>query len=222
MFQKVLIAEDMDYINSGIRSELKTLKIPQIEYVAYCDEALLKLKKAIIENNPFDLLISDLSFVEDAHEQELKSGEALILEARKLFPDLKIIVFSVENKKHQIQTLFNQANINGYVLKGRDGLRELKKAIQEIEISEIKYISTEIQSALYKNVAIEITDYDLNVVACLSEGMSQPEISTYLKNQMMIPSGVSAIEKRLKLLKEHFNAKNPTHLVAIAKDLGLI
>ncbi|PCI00786.1 MAG: response regulator [Flavobacteriaceae bacterium] len=222
MFQKVLIAEDMDYINSGIKSELKTLKIPQIDFVAYCDEALLKLKKAIIENNPFDLLISDLSFVEDAHDQQLKSGEALIFEAKKLFPDLKIIVFSVENKKYQIQTLFNNANINGYVLKGRDGLRELKKAIVEVETSDIKYISQEIQSALYKSEAIEITDYDLYVVECLSKGMSQPEISDYLKNKNLKPAGVSAIEKRLKLLKEHFNAKNPTHLVAITKDLGLI
>ena len=30
------------------------------------------------------------------------------------------------------------------------------------------------------------------------------------------------IEKRLKFLKEHFNANNPAHLVAIAKDLGLV
>lgn len=222
MFQKILIAEDMDYINSGIRSELKTLKIPQIDFATYCDEALLKLKKAIVENKPFDLLISDLSFVEDANEQQLKSGEALIFEARKLIPELKIIVFSVENKKHQIQTLFNQSNINGYVLKGRDGLRELKKAIHEVEISDIRYISKEIQSALYHSEAIEITDYDLYVVACLSKGMSQPEISSYLKNKGLKPSGVSAIEKRIKLLKEHFNAKNPTHLVAITKDLGLI
>ena len=103
MFQKVLIAEDMDYINSGIKSELKTLKIPQIDFVAYCDEALLKLKKAIIENNPFDLLISDLSFVEDAHDQQLKSGEALIFEARKLFPDLKIIVFFSVSKHYFLQ-----------------------------------------------------------------------------------------------------------------------
>lgn len=222
MFQKVLIAEDMDYINSGIRSELDTLGIPTIDFVTYCDEALLKLKRAAQEKEPFDVLISDLSFVEDAHDQLLKSGEALIFEVRKLFPSLKIIVFSVENKKHQIQTLFNQANINGYVLKGRDGLRELKKAIQEIETSDTKYISNQIQSALYKSEAIEITDYDLYIVECLSKGMSQPEISTYLKNQDMKPSGVSAIEKRLKLLKEHFNAKNPTHLVAITKDLGLI
>lgn len=46
MFKKVLIAEDMDFINSGIKSQLSELGIPQIDYVQYCDEALLKLKCA--------------------------------------------------------------------------------------------------------------------------------------------------------------------------------
>ena len=65
MFKKVLIAEDMDFINSGIQSQLTSLGIEQIEYVQYCDEALLKLKSAKLNNSPFDLLISDLSFDED-------------------------------------------------------------------------------------------------------------------------------------------------------------
>ena len=57
MFQKVLIAEDMDFINSGIKSELIKLEIKEIEYVQYCDEALLKLKRAKLDGIPFDLLI---------------------------------------------------------------------------------------------------------------------------------------------------------------------
>ena len=66
MFQKVLIAEDMDFINSGIKSQLSELGIKQIDYVQYCDEALLKLKCAkLLDKEPYDLLISDLSFDED-------------------------------------------------------------------------------------------------------------------------------------------------------------
>jgi len=69
---------------------------------------------------------------------------------------------------------------------------------------------------------IKLTDYDLNIVECLSKGMSQTEISNDLKQKQWKPSGVSTIEKRLKFLKKYFKAKNPTHLVAITKDLGLI
>jgi hypothetical protein len=56
----------------------------------------------------------------------------------------------------------------------------------------------------------------------LAKGFLQQAISKKLKEKGMIPSSVSAVEKRLKVLKEHFNAKNPTHLVALAKDFGLI
>ena len=56
----------------------------------------------------------------------------------------------------------------------------------------------------------------------MSKGLVQEAISKSLKEKGISPSSISAIEKRLKFLKEHFNANNPAHLVAIAKDFGLI
>lgn len=222
MFKKVLIAEDMDFINCGIKSELEKLNIDQIEYVQYCDEALLKLKSAKLNNAPFDLLITDLSFDQDHYEQNLKSGEELVKSVRKEFPGLKIAVFSVEDKAYTIQTLFNDCNINAYVWKSREGLRELKKAINQIFNSDSIYISPQVASALTSSNSIEITEYDIFLIDYLSQGLLQGEISKKLKELNWSPSSVSAIEKRLKFLREHFNANNPTHLVSIAKDLGLI
>lgn len=222
MFQKVLVAEDMDFINSGITSELQKLDIPEIDFVQYCDEALLKLKRAQMDGVPFDLLISDLSFDEDSKVQKLTSGDALIKEVRKIFPDLKIIVFSVEDKAYRIQTLYNDYHIDGYVWKGRDGLRELKQAISKIFNSNSFYISPKVASAISNHQAIEIEDYDIFLIECLSNGYLQEEISEKLKKIKWSPTSVSAIEKRLKFLKEHFNANNPAHLVAVAKDLGLV
>ena len=222
MFQKVLIAEDMDFINSGIKSQLTDLGIAQIEYVQYCDEALLKLKSAKLNNQPFDLLISDLSFEEDYVAQKIKSGEALIEAVRKEFPLLKIAVFSVEDKEYTVQTLFNEHMINAYVWKSREGLRELKKAVQQIYNTESSYISPRVAGSMLKSKAIEIVEYDIFLIECLSKGYLQEEISAILKEKSWSPTSVSSIEKRLKFLREHFNATNPTHLVAIAKDLGLI
>lgn len=222
MFQKVLVAEDMDFINSGITSELQKLEIPEIDFVQYCDEALLKLKRAQMDGVPFDLLISDLSFDEDSKVQKLTSGDALIKEVRKIFPDLKIIVFSVEDKAYRIQTLYNDYHIDGYVWKGRDGLRELKQAISKIFNSNSFYISPKVASTISNHQAIEIEDYDIFLIECLSKGYLQEEISEKLKKIKWSPTSVSAIEKRLKFLKEHFNASNPAHLVAVAKDLGLV
>jgi len=222
MFQKVLIAEDMDFINSGIKSQLEDIGIKHIEYVQYCDEALLKLKRASLDKKPFDLLISDLSFEKDYLEQKITSGDELIKIARNDFPLLKIAVFSVEDKEYRVQTLFNEHAINAYVWKSRSGLRELKLALQKIYNSESIYVSSHVAGSLRKNNAIEISAYDIFLIESLSKGCSQDEISTALKEKEWTPTSVSAIEKRLKFLKEHFNASNPTHLVSLAKDLGLI
>lgn len=132
MFQKVLIAEDIDIINSGLLSTLKDVNIVDVNHVSYCDEALLKLRKATLDNNPFDLLISDLSFIEDHNEQELKSGDDLIVKVREEFPNIKIIVFSVEDKPYRIQNLYKIHQINAYVWKNRNAQKELKKAIQTV------------------------------------------------------------------------------------------
>ena len=222
MFKKVLIAEDMDFINSGIKSQLANLGIAQIEYVQYCDEALLKLKSARLNNAPFDLLISDLSFEEDYLEQKITSGDELIKVVRKEFPSLKIAVFSVEDKEYRVQTLFNEHKINAYVWKSRDGLRELKKAVQQLYNSERIYISPHVAGSMSKSKAIEIAEYDVFLIECLSKGYLQEEISVILKEKNWSPRSVSSIEKRLKILREHFNASNPTHLVSLAKDLGLV
>ena len=222
MFQKVLIAEDMDFINSGIKSELNKLSIGQIDYVQYCDEALLKLKKARLDNTPYDLLISDLSFEKDGITQKITSGDQLVKEVRKEFPDLKIVVFSIEDKTYTIQTLFNEHKINGYVWKSRDGLRELKQALKKIYNSERIYISRHCANAISTSEAIEIIDYDIFLIECLSKGYLQEQISEELKHKEWTPTSVSSIEKRLKFLREHFNATNPAHLVSIAKDLGLV
>lgn len=222
MFQKVLIAEDMDFINSGIKAELSKLNIEQIDYIQYCDEALLKLKRARLDGAPYDLLISDLSFENDSRTQDLTSGEELIQVVRKEFTDLKIIVFSVEDKPYTIQTLFNTYGVSGYVWKSREGLRELKQALLKISNTNSIYISPHCSKAVSKSNTIEIGDHDIYLIECLSKGLSQEQISLELQNKKVKPSSVSSVEKKLKFLREHFNANNPAHLVAIAKDLGLV
>jgi DNA-binding NarL/FixJ family response regulator len=222
MFKKVLVVEDFDVINSGIKIALEELNIKDVDYISYCDEAFLKIKSAFLMGDPYQLIISDLSFENDGTPQKLKSGDALIEKIRQEFSNLKIIVFSVEDKSYRIQNLFKNLKIQGYVWKNRNGLKELKKAIEIVFTSDQFYISPDLSTAIHPKKAIEITDLDILLIEYLSKGLLQEAISKKLKEQGISPSSVSAIEKRLRILKEHFNANNPTHLVAIAKDFGLI
>lgn len=221
MFKKVLIAEDADFMSSGIKSALKSIKIPVVEYAKYCDEAFLKLKNAKLCNEPFDLLISDLSFLENLNPQRLDCGEDLIKATKKLQPSIKTIIFSVEDKANRVQNLCDVLKVDAYVSKHVNGERELKEAIS-IVFNKGFFISPRLKPALQVKEDFEVTDYDVSLLLYLSKGLEQKDISEKLKTKKISPSSISSIEKRLKLLKENFNANNPTQLVAITKDFGLI
>lgn len=222
MFQKVLVAEDLDSISIAVIQALEEISILKIHHAKYCDEAFLKIKKALHDDEPYDLLISDLSFKPDHRENKLSSGEELIEAAKKVQPNIKTIVFSIEDKSFRIKSLFNNLEINAYVSKGRDSIPELKKAIQRIYNNEEIKPSAEISNALRDKSLFEIESYDISLLKSLSKGLTLEEISTEFKDSGIIPNGSSSLEKRINRLKIYFKANNNVHLIAITKDLGLV
>ncbi|AOZ98384.1 response regulator [Flavobacterium commune] len=223
MFKKVLIAEDLDSISQSIIHTLEELSIDDIQHVKYCDDAHIRIKKALAEKKPFDLLISDLSFKQDHRENKLINGEELIAAAKKTQPNIKTIVFSIEDKSFKIKSLFNILKIDAYVIKGRNSIKELEKAINRIYNNETGILLPEINTntSTEKSI-IEIESYDISLLKSLSKGLIINEIATEFKKSGIVPNGNSSIEKRLNKLKTYFKANNNVHLIAIAKDMGLI
>ena len=222
MFNKVLVSEDLDSISITVGQALEELSVSEIHHAKYCDDALLKVKKALYDNLPYDLLISDLSFKTDHRETQLNSGDELIAAVKKLQPNIKTIVFSIEDKSFRIKSLFNDLGINAFVSKGRNSIPELKKAIQSVFDNDSKILSPELSHALRDKSLIEIEAYDILLLKSLSKGLILDEISIDFKNSGIIPNGSSSIEKRINKLKIFFKASNNVHLIAIAKDLGLV
>ena len=221
MFKKVLVAEDMDSINHAVASVLKELKVPVVQHAQYCDKAWLLAKKAIADNEPFDLLICDLSFRRDHREETITSGKELIALLKKEQPNLKILVNSVEDHPHTVKSLWDSGDINAYVCKDRHGLRDLKKAISSIERGET-FNSSQIEEAMNQGNLIMLNDFEINLLSCVASGFTQDEIQDSFKRKNISPSSKSSIEKRLKELREEFNAKTTPHLISIVKDLNLI
>jgi len=220
MFKKVLIVDDHASVNHGITQTLiRETKIPQIEHTQYCDDALLKFQKANQDNRPFDLLIADLTFKEDYRNDTFKTGIDLIETLRSKQPQLKVIVYSVEDRPVKIKSLVTKYHINGFVSKGRNGLKELLDAVKTVWNNNT-YISKEI--SLPKNDLFEIEDFDIMLLEKLAKGITQEQISERLMINKIKPNSLSSIEKKINRLKIHFKAKNTIHLVAKAKDLGLI
>ncbi|HLF53233.1 response regulator [Flavobacterium sp.] len=222
MFNKVIVSEDFDSINIAVVQALEALCIPQIQYAKYCDDTYLKIKKAQAENDPFELLITDLSYKADHRESTLNSGEELIAAVKKIQPNIKTIIYSIEDKSYRIKSLFDTLGIDGYILKGRNSIPELQKAIQSIYTSDEKILSSELSHVLKDKSLLEIETYDIELLKLLSEGLIQEEIAIQFKNSGIVPNGSSSIEKRIGKLKIYFKANNNVHLVAMAKDLGLV
>lgn len=221
MFKKVLISDDLDCINQGVVTVLQSLGIEDITEVVYCDDAFLKVEKAILDKSPFDLLITDLSYAPDHREQTFMSGEELIAALKNKHPELPIIAYSVEDRLQRVRSLVSDHKLNAYVCKGRKGLEQLKIAINNVFNEQI-YLSPQVENALSGKTTPLIEDYDISLLQQLSKGLSQKEIGEHFKNLNIQPSSLSSIEKRVGKLCIHFKAKNAIHLVAMVKDLGLI
>lgn len=222
MFKKVLIAEDFDIINLGIEQALRDFGIIDFHHSKYYDDAYLKIQKAIFDNEPYDLLISDLSFKTDHRDIKITTGEELIKKVRLLQPNIKIIAYSILDKSYQIKSLFESNSINSLILKGRNSIGELKKAIQIISASQEIYISPEVASILQNKHDYEIDDLDILILKNLSLGKPQNHITAIFKQLDIKPSSKSTIEKRIAKLKDLFKANNTIHLVSITKDMGII
>lgn len=221
MFKRVLVAEDIDSINIAVIQALNQLKVAHIDHVKYCDDALLKIKKALNSGEPYDLFITDLSFEPDHREVILTSGDEAISHIRSLQPELKIIVYSIEDKGFKIKTLLEKYKVNAYVQKGRNSITQLNEAILQLSQSNEVYLSPTVKHVLRDKSTREIDDFDIELIKQLSVGVTQDALEQRFKELGITPNSKSAIEKRLSKLKDHFRANNTVHLIAIAKDMGI-
>ena len=213
MFKNVLIAEDHEMANLSLRNVLSNLGITvsDKDYVFQCDDALTRIQRALREGEPYQLLITDLSFDEDYPQQTILGGRELIKVIKELQPNIKVLVFSSENRALIANELFRELNIDAYVPKARHDAKDLKLAIETIHQNK-KYVSANLRQK-EENMHY-FTAYDKIIISLLSSGKSQKEMPHLLKQKKIEPSGLSSIEKRLSLIKTSLNINNNAQLIA--------
>ena len=221
MIKKVLIAEDHESANMSVQKTLDELNIAIANHIYYCDDALLHIEKALQNDDSYDLLITDLSFEEDHRPQKIKSGEALIAAARKIQPDLKVLVFSAENRPSVITQLFEHLNIDGYVRKARGDIKELVKAINHIDNNQ-RYCSQETVQLMKQSKSHDFSELDIAIISQMIKGKNQQEISNYLKENNTRPSSLSSIEKRLHGIRAALDLSTNQQLIAHCIKMGIV
>jgi len=215
MIDKVIIAEDHESSNLTVQKVMEDLRIQQRDYFFYCDDALNRIKLAKKGDLPYDVLITDLYFDDDGTSQIIKDGFELIRAARAVQPDIRIIVFSSENKAAKIKSLYDELHIDGFIRKARHDVKELKSAFEAIAKGE-RYYSRETSLLLKQTKAYEFTDFDVDIIRLLADGHRQKEISAQLS------CSPSTIEKTLKKLRDEFGFLKNEQLVLRCKDVGLL
>lgn len=221
MISRVLIAEDHESANISVRKTLEDLCIQHVDYVYYCDDALERIQKVNKTSLSYDLLVTDLYFEEDHRFQNITGGIELISAIKKEQPDLKIIVFSAENKAGVIEMLFEKYSIDGYVRKARNDAKELKSAIIQINQNQ-RYFPRHIMQLINQKNTYEFSEFDIMIISLLAQGMRQKDIPVQLRQSGIHPSSLSSLEKHLNQMKSTLGFNKNEQLIAFCKDMGII
>ena len=221
MFKKVLIAEDQEMANISVQKTLHDLDIKDVHYVYYCDDALARISRAIKDDDPFDLLITDLIFQDDMTPQKLSGGEDLVAAAIAAQPDLKIIVLSSEGRSRVIDNLFKSEYIHAYVRKARSDAKYIKEALEAVYHHKT-YQSPDVKEIMQGKNNLDFTTFDLHIINLLADGVSQREIPGYLDELGVKPSSLSSVEKRLNHIRSALGFTKNEQLLLYCSEQGII
>lgn len=221
MIDKVIIAEDQEFANLSVQKTMEELQIKHFDYVFYCDDALNKIKLAKQKGQPYDLLITDLSFEDDGTLQKIGDGFDLIQAAREVQPDIMILILSAEHRPATIDMLFKNYEIDGYVRKARHDAQELKSALDVLSKGQ-QYYPRALAQLIKQSNTYEFTELDIKIIRLLSEGYQQKKIPDYLRLHNIEPSSLSTIEKRLKQIRDELGFSKNEQLVLFCKETGIL
>ena len=219
---KILIADDHQLVIEGLLSCLKGLKNLEVVTSNSCEEAYELIKEAL-EEAPFQILFTDLSFDNASENKIVKSGEELIKKLQQEDIAIKIGVITGHFETNRVFNVVKNLKPQAYILKGKCSTSELSFAIKKMMSNDVFY-THEVHQKLLKRAMVEI-QMDEVAIQILRELPKQPKISN-LEGVICKPDGsmlkIRSIESKLAKLRADLNANNNTDLVLKAKELGIL
>lgn len=214
----VLIVEDHDLLASGIESKLKEKGKYHFQTKVVTNA---ELGRKCLKNGLFDLVLLDLVLKSENKGNKALGGEELLKEVGKMPIPPKVIVISQIDALDMLDYVVNHLFADGYILKSRRSLTEILPAI-ELVLNGQQYFSPSVLSSLKITTdLLELDRANRLIIKFLSQGLKHAEIEESLKD-CQINMTVSAIEKRIKHLKDIFGAKTSAHLIALAFQKGVL
>ncbi len=172
---RIGIVDDHQIVIDGLKLLLG--KHPGFKVVAEATSGSQMLEH-LEHSAPPDVLLMDLLMPE-------MDGYTLATTVSKSYPAIKIIALSMNCDGAEINRLIDEAGISGYILKTANKT-ELKKAIESVK-ENLDYFSDEVlkelrlyQKIKEKNAAVHLTARELEIVRCITSGLTNKVIATRL------------------------------------------
>lgn len=203
---KIAIVDDHQILRAGLKVLLQC--IDSIDIVIEASNGKEFLEQ--LEVNSPDLVIIDINM-------PVMNGAETVKIARKKFPELKVIVLSMNREEHYFKTM-NDLGVDGYIIKESD-YEELEHAIETV-LKGGKYFSQELLLSLVNNrpahMKINLSEREQEILNYLCKGFSANEIAEKL---FISPRTVEKYRSDLLLRTE---SANSISLVVFAIKNGLV
>lgn len=209
----VVITDDHKLFRKGIRSLLEEFHFIEKIYEAGNGLELLELLK-LLDSLPQIILLDIQMPVMDGIEAHKR--------IRKLYPQMKVIVLSMEDDEQFIMYMISEG-VNGYLLKNAEP-EELEEALQKVYTNDFYFPADMsklvIKSASFKKLEVEnlpeFSEREIEVLELICKEFTAPGIAERLKISPRTVEG-----HRRKLL-EKTGAKNIAGLVMYAVKNKLV
>ncbi len=181
-----------------------------------CDQAI-----KILENNthtPYQVVLLDIN-LPASDSGNIKNGEDLGLEIRKLYPDIKIIVLTMLGDALRIKYILKNLNPNGFIIKSQITPELLFDSIANV-LKNGNFYCKEVQKVLPLNIPNheELNTFDKEILYYISIGEKMKNLPKH------IPLSMASIERRKKNLKIFFGISEGTNrdLIHRAREKGFL
>lgn len=200
----VLLVEDEPLTISGLKNVFEYLKNCnaaldfKIKSAKDCDTGYLEIEKAV-NGTPIDLALLDVD-LPPSKDRKFLSGEDLGLELKRLFPKIKIIIYTSYNQNYRLNNILKNLRPDGFLIKSETGFKDYAKAITMV-LNNTPYYSNIILRLIRLHVSHDfvLDKTDRHLLYQLSRGVKSKDLPNYIELSK------SGIELRKRRLKEVFN-----------------
>lgn len=167
---KILLVDDHSILLDGVSTLLTKSAYEVVNKAHNIDEALTYFKET-----EFDILITDFNIVDD-------NGLVLIRKLKHIYPNLKIIVLSMQDEAHLIKEILKDG-VNGHVLK-KENHYDLISALSLLEKDEI-FLNEELTEIIdhalnHSNDDISLSEKETHVLQLIANNYTKKEIGAEL------------------------------------------